>query len=223
MLQAQPTGGVLRKPKDFALPTGQMTDTSPEMPPERIESGLADVVIFSADEQLPIPSHLIHPNLDHRQITKIARNMVIGAMQPEVILRSEGISDEQFQRYVRHSELYKRVYDTFLLEWQSPLSTNKRIAILSAILLEDGLMDLALRMVNADTPFNSAIEAAKALAKFAGIGESTGQQSLAPSERFTINIITSQTSERLEVQQVTEGKSAHPPILLEPHREDPKA
>ena len=165
-----------------------MTDTNPKMPHELVESGLADVESFSTGDQLPGPIHQVHPNLDHRQITKIARQMVIGAMQPEVVLRSEGITDEQFQRFIRPTELYRRVYNTFLLEWQSPLSTNKRIAILSAVLLEDGLMDLALRMVDGNTPFNSAIEAAKALAKFAGIGESTGQQSLAPSERFTVTI-----------------------------------
>ena len=189
-----------------------MTDTNPEMPFEPVETGLANVEIPSTDELDTAPLHLVHhPNLDVRQITKIARNMVMGAMQPEMILRSEGISDEQFQRYIRPTELYRRVYDTFLLEWQSPLSTNKRIAILSAILLEDGLMDIALRMVNAETPFNSAIEAAKALAKFAGIGESTAQQSLAPSERFTINIITSDQS------KIT-ASTPPSPVLPDPQR-----
>ena len=172
-----------------------MTDTNPETPFERVETGLEDVEIVPTDELSTAPWHLVaHPNLDVRQVTKIARNVVTGVFQLDVVLHEVGISREQFDRYIAPSELYRRVYDTFLLEWQSPLSTNKRIAILSAILLEDGLMTLAARMVNADTPFNSAIECAKSLAKFAGIGESTGQQSLAPSERFTINIITSETS-----------------------------
>lgn len=198
-----------------------MTDTNPEMPFDQVETGLENVEIVPTAELDTAPLYLVaHPNLDHRQIAKIAREMVIGALQPEVILRSAGISEEQFQRYIRPTELYKRVYETFLLEWQSPLSTNKRIAILSAVLLEDGLMDIALRMVDGNTPFNSAIEAAKALAKFAGIGESTAQQSLAPSERFTINIITSEAGHATQIQQVTERQSGPPPILIEPPRKD---
>ena len=200
-----------------------MDDTDPQMPFIPIETGLADAEVYQSAD---LSSHALHPNLNPNQVAKLARQMVMDILDEGMILRAAGISQEQFERFVKPTELYRRVYSTFLLEWQSPLSTNKRIAIMAAALLEDGLIDIADRMTDKREPLNHAVEAAKTLAKFAGVGESAAQGSLAPSERFTINIITSREADKISVAQSPQSEpipeNRQRQIDLAPIRLEPK-
>ena len=196
-----------------------MDDNESQKPFVPIETGLMDAKIYQSGD---LPITVLRPNINANQIAKLARHMIMDILTEDVVLRAAGLSQEQFEQFVKPTELYRRVYDTFFLEWHSPLSTNKRIAIMSAALLEDGLLDIADRMTDKREPLNHAIEAAKTLAKFAGIGEPTSQGSLAPGERFTINIITSKADQRLEIPQISKRQSTTSPILIEPRRQDEK-
>lgn len=125
-------------------------------------------------------------DLSSQQMAALAREMAIGIKDPRLVCESFGVTQAQFDAYVRPHAFYKKAFDAFVLEWESALSTNKRIALQSAAALEDGLPRLSARMANGAEGLPAVTEVAKLLAKLAGVGEEKRQ--VAEGERFTITI-----------------------------------
>ena len=150
-----------------------------------VETGFEDAEVY---ERADLPSAPLHPNLTANQIAALAREMAMDIRTEEIILRSAGITKGQFETFIAINPLYRRAYETFVMEWESALSTNKRIAIEAASALEDSLPHLALRMTDDKEQLNQVVEAAKLFAKLAGAGEV--QAGPAAGERFSITIIT---------------------------------
>ena len=134
-----------------------------------------------SDDKLPIPI-----DLEPAQIATIAREMAVAIKNPVLILEAMGVSQAQFDAYVRPNAFYKRAYEAFVLEWESALSTNKRIALQSAAAIEDVLPKLSARMSNGQEGLTAITETAKLLAKLAGIGEE--KRNVGEGERFSITI-----------------------------------
>ena len=149
-----------------------------------IETGFAGLKLPNPAE-LPVPAH--QPDLTLHELVKIARLMVMNIRPMAITLRSFSITAAQFEAWVQRHPIYQNAFKTFMLEWESPLNTKQRIAIESAAALEDAIPDIAVRMADASTPFNQVIEGAKALAKFAGVGEQ-GQENTDTAQRVSINI-----------------------------------
>ena len=150
-----------------------------------IETGFADIEVY---EQPDMSSAPLHPDLTANQIAAIAREIAMAIRSEVTILRAAGITKAQFETFVAVNPLYKRAYETFVVEWESALSTNKRIAIEAAAGLEDALPHLALRMTDDKEQLNQKVETAKLFAKLAGAGEV--KEGAAVGERVFISIIT---------------------------------
>jgi hypothetical protein len=150
-----------------------------------VETGFEDAEVY---ERADLPSAPLHPNLTANQIAALAREKAMDVRTEEVVLRSAGITKGQFETFVIVNPLYKRAYETFVMEWESALSTNKRIAIEAAAALEDSLPYLGLRMIDDKEQLNQVVEAAKLFAKLAGAGEV--KEGPAAGERYVINITT---------------------------------
>lgn len=133
-----------------------------------LTTGLLDTPVYETDERSRPP---VHPNLSLNQIAILAREMAMAIRDPAITLRAAGITLEQFEVFIMPNPLYKRAFEAFLLEWESALSTNKRIAIEAAAALEDTLPGLTRRMQDERNSLTSATEAAKLFAKLAGAGE----------------------------------------------------
>ena len=134
-----------------------------------------------SDLTLPTPI-----NLEPAQVAALAREMAIAIKDPHHILEAMGVSQAQFDAYVRPSAFYKRAYEAYVVEWESALSTNKRIALQSAAAIEDILPKLSARMSNGQEGLTAVTETAKLLAKLAGIGEE--KRNVGEGERFSIVI-----------------------------------
>jgi hypothetical protein len=177
-----------------------------------VETGFEDAEVY---ERADLPSAPLHPNLTANQIAALAREKAMDVRTEEVVLRSAGITKGQFETFVIVNPLYKRAYETFVMEWESALSTNKRIAIEAAAALEDSLPYLGLRMIDDKEQLNQVVEAAKLFAKLAGAGEV--KEGAPTGERFSISIVLSD-KDRVEAsispRVVSEEQVALPPILL---------
>jgi hypothetical protein len=127
----------------------------------------------------------VHPDLDANRLAVLAREMAMAIQPVEKILASVGISQAQFEKFILPNAFYKRAYESFVLEWESALSTNRRIALGAAAILEDSLPKLNARMINDINPLSSVTETAKLFAKLAGAGET---KEVTSGERFNITI-----------------------------------
>ena len=134
-----------------------------------------------SDQTLPTQIDLLPA-----QMAALAREMAIAIKDPSLILEAMGVTQAQFDAYVRPNAFYKRAYEAFVIEWESALSTNKRIALQSAAALEDVLPKLSARMSNDKEGLPAVTDTAKLLARLAGVGEA--QRQTEAGERFTINI-----------------------------------
>ena len=195
------------------------------------EEEIIDLPLFVTAPVTGVP----HPHLDEPQMVVLARDMAWNIRDPDIILGALGVTQEQFDTHVKRNAFYKRAYETFLVEWESANSTNKRIAVKSAAALEDLLPSIGARMANAKEGLPAVVETAKLFAKLAGAGEEKRDSS--PGEKFTITInlgadklrfeeTVGKGIEILEVQQLSEGTNAEAEIrpiregdTLQPHGE----
>ena len=156
-------------------------------------------------------------NLEPAQIAMLAREMAVAIKDPHLILEAMGVTQAQFDTYVRPNAFYKRAFEAFVLEWESALSTNKRIALQSAAAIEDILPKLSARMSNGQEGLPAVTETAKLLARLAGIGEE--KRNVAEGERFSI-VINLGADTKLQYNETIGGA---PVIDLDPTSPSPVA
>lgn len=139
----------------------------------------------SHPDHLPVPAVPLPAGFGVNQLAQLARHIATDMHEIEEVLTVFKLTPEQY-KFIETIPFYKNALDSALIEWNSPMSTNKRIAIKAAAAFEDGMIPLAGRMTKADEPYPAQIECAKLFAKVAGIGEQkAGDLS---SEKFTITI-----------------------------------
>ncbi len=131
----------------------------------------------------PLPTQI---NLNQSEIAALAREMAIAIKDPDLVLETFRITRDQFEAYVLKNTFYKRAFEAFVIEWESALSTKKRIELQSAAAIEDVLPKLSARMSSGTEGLGAVTETAKLLAKLAGIGED--KKTPTEGERFSITI-----------------------------------
>jgi hypothetical protein len=127
------------------------------------------------------------PPLDYTQLAKLAREIAMDIKERHIVLQEFNLNDTQYDFLVEHNDFYKQALQAASLEWHAPLSTQERIKLEAAAILEDAMPGLGARLQNTREQLPGVVEAAKLFAKIAGVGErETGAG--APGERFVINI-----------------------------------
>ena len=127
------------------------------------------------------------PDLTPSQLAHLARDFAMDIKERHVILKSHGLTDVQYDFLEENNSFYKQALHAACIEWHAPLSTQDRIKVEAAAILEDSLIGLGARMQNKSEGLPGVIEAAKLFAKVAGVGErEAGVGNI--GERFTINI-----------------------------------
>lgn len=127
------------------------------------------------------------PPLDWPTLAKLAREIAMDIKERSVILSEIKLNAAQYEFLEANNEFYRTALAAACKEWHAPLSTQERLKIEAAAILEDGLVGLGTRMSNRAEGLPGVIEAAKFFAKVAGVGEREAGSSH-PGERFTINI-----------------------------------
>lgn len=127
------------------------------------------------------------PHMDFPALAKLAREVAMDIKERHVILQEFKLTQAQYDFLEANNEFYAQALKAACTEWHAPLTTQERIKVEAAAILEDSLLGLGGRMQSKTEGLPGVIEAAKLFAKIAGVGErEVGQGS--PGERFTINI-----------------------------------
>lgn len=132
-------------------------------------------------------SMLAMPALTYADLAKLAREIAMDIKERHVALKDFNLTDAQYDFLESHNDFYKQALKAACIEWHSPLSTQERIKLEAAAILEDGLPGLGARMQNKSEQLSGVVEVAKLFAKVAGVGEREAGMAT-PGERFTINI-----------------------------------
>jgi hypothetical protein len=166
---------------------------------------------------------VVLPDLKSSDLAKLAREIAMDIKERHVVLKEHGLSQAQYDFLEAHNEFYKSALSAACIEWHAPLSTQERIKVEAAAILEDSLLGLGLRMQNKSEGLPGVIEAAKLFAKVAGVGEREVGSSNS-GERFVINIdlgggqkITASTT---PTQIVADAPDPQPALLHDPKGKD---
>lgn len=127
------------------------------------------------------------PDLSWPELSRLARDMAMDIKERHVILAEHKLTQTQYDFLETHNDFYRNALAAACTQWHAPLSTQERIKVEAAAILEDSLLGLGSRMQNRAEGLPGVIEAAKLFAKVAGVGEPSGG-GVSSGERFVINI-----------------------------------
>ncbi len=127
------------------------------------------------------------PTLDWPALSKLAREIAMDIKERHAVLAAFTLTETQYEFLEANNEFYKAALASACKEWHAPLTTQERLKVEAAAILEDSLPGLGARMQNKAEGLPGVIEAAKLFAKVAGVGERESGNAT-PGERFTINI-----------------------------------
>jgi hypothetical protein len=123
---------------------------------------------------------------DIHKVAEVVRDKAVNFLDETELLKKHNLTKPQYDRIAK-SEYFQQALKVAVADWAKPTSTEQRVAIMSALALELSLPLVTARMHGRNEPLTGVIEAAKFLAKCAGIGEENRGQKGA-QERFTIHI-----------------------------------
>lgn len=161
-----------------------------------------------------------------QSIAALVRDLAVNMYDLDYILTKHKLSQQEYDALCEN-EFFKRAMEVAAVEWNSPMSTHKRLAMQASIGLEDAMPLMAARMLKQSEPVANIVELAKIFTKIAGVGEEKTQA--APTEKFHItidlggDIVTfekNRPAERvLEVRSQPEGDSPALTLPAQPEGE----
>lgn len=126
------------------------------------------------------------PSLTDNTMLKIAREIAMDIRPLEDILKTWDLSSEAWSK-LASNPTFNRLVASETEAWQSAGNTPERVKHKSAVMLEEWLPELYMRLHDNSENLNAKLEGGKLLAKLAGVGE-RGPNEAGPSEKFTITI-----------------------------------
>lgn len=101
-------------------------------------------------------------------VREIAQNMY----DLPVVLKKFGLTEGQYER-IRTNKFFQKALEATVIEWNSPQNAKRRIAMESAIALEDALPDVVARLKVKTEPLPGIVALVKILSEISGL---VGQQ-----------------------------------------------
>jgi hypothetical protein len=153
------------------------------------------------------------PPMSPSELARLAREIAMDIKERPGVLKEYKLTETQYEFLEANNDFYKAALQAACIEWHAPLTTQERIKVEAAAILEDSLLDIGSRMRTKSEPLTGVVEAAKLFAKVAGVGErelGTGT----PGERFIINIDLG-GDQKLVVSATTPPPAAAQPHLVE--------
>jgi hypothetical protein len=120
-----------------------------------------------------------------QRVASLVRDCSTNMYELPFILKTHGLTQAQYD-HLAATEAFQSTLASMTAEWNAIGNTKQRLALESAIALEDAMPVLGASLSKAKDPTPAVIELAKLFAKMAGLGEST--QANAPTEKFKIVI-----------------------------------
>jgi len=148
-------------------------------------------------------------DLDEFALAKLAREIAMNIRPVPVVLQDFGLTETAFYEITKNP-FFQRARDQFALEWNSMLTTNERVKLISAYALEQALPRLTKRMMG-DEPLAAAADVAKLFSRNAGLGEAKAEGK--SNERFQITINLGADKEVYDKAIAIECAADTPPAL----------
>lgn len=164
-----------------AVPVTTAVSPQPDIPTEKSVAGLTPAGVQAAKALVQLPT------LSAPDLAKLAREMAMDIKERHLILSEFNLTQVQYDFLEANNAFFRSALHAACIEWHAPLSTEERIKVEAAAILEDSLPGLGARMQNKGEGLPGVIEAAKLFAKVAGVGERQSG-SAGTGERFVINI-----------------------------------
>lgn len=128
------------------------------------------------------------PNWTLARVSGLVRDLAMNLYDESVTLQKHGLTPEQFLAF-KDNEFFQRALQQATLEWHSPHSTQKRLAMESAIAIEDALPTVSARLSAKNEPLSDVVALLKILSEMAGItGAKAIAQNAGTGEKFKIVI-----------------------------------
>lgn len=135
------------------------------------------------DENLPSLS-----GSDHVTQLKLAREIAMDIRPLEDILSAHGIDHARWET-IHSNPRFQALLRSEVESWQSATNTAERVKIKSLAFVEESLPEFFARAHDRREPLNSKVEVLKTVAKFAGVGGSGVDGSVAGEKLMvTINL-----------------------------------
>ncbi len=142
-------------------------------------------------EDAPVPAVIAHAPLPAGfsipGIVALARDLAIGMYDEPALLKKHEITAEQYAT-LQSVPYFQKVVAQLAEEWHAPKSAQQRLAIQTAVGLEQVLPDVIARATVKHEPLNGVAQLVKVLADIAGANQTAGKQQAAPREQFKITI-----------------------------------
>ena len=151
-------------------------------------------------------------DLDEFALAKLAREIAMNIRPAAVILQDFGLTETAFYEITKNP-FFQRARDQFALEWNSMLTTNERVKLISAYALEQALPRLTKRMMG-DEPLAAAADVAKLFSRNAGLGEARADGK--SNERFQITINLGADKEVYDKAIAIEGSTERQAVAAMP-------
>lgn len=129
----------------------------------------------------PLPAEFSVP-----AVVALARDLAIGMYDQDVILKRHQLSAEQYAT-LEAVPYFQAVVKQMAEEWNSPKNSQQRLAIQTAVGLEEVLPDVIARAKVKNEPLQGVAQLVKVLADICGASGNTRQQAPA-GEKFKITI-----------------------------------
>lgn len=121
------------------------------------------------------------------QVVALARDLAMDMYDRPVLLKKHGITDSQYAT-LEGIPYFVNVVKQLSEEWNAPKSSQQRLAIQTAVGLEEVLPDVIARAKIKNEPLQSVAALVKVLADIAGANQSANRQAAPAREQFKITI-----------------------------------
>lgn len=151
------------------------------------DTGLGDLTA-AVTKHLPTAKKEMPPNWTLTRVSALVRDLAMGLYDEAVILKKHQLDYEEYATF-KDNEFFQRTLQQAASEWNSPHSTLKRLAMESAVAVEDALPTVAARLSKPNEPLSDVVSLLKILSEMAGItGAKAVAQTQGTGEKFKIVI-----------------------------------
>lgn len=162
----------------------------------------------------PAPTAKIPMGWTVQRVGALVRDVAANLYDTDVILKTHGLTEAQYAT-LSVNEFFKKALEAETVVWHAPNNAQKRLALQSAIALEDTLPDVVARMKDRNAPLAAVASLVKILSEIVGLTGATVPQQGPSADRIKITInlggdiaAFEKTPAPVEVQSQPEGAGA---------------
>src|SRR3954471_15324696 len=136
---------------------------------------------------MTLPTLNLDPGITEERMRVLAREIAMDIYTLEEIIHFTGTTIEEMER-IKATPFFERLLASELEAWNGALNANERVKVKAAAAVEHFLPELHTRVLDPQENLNAKVEAAKFVAKLAGMGMDRVNVNDAGGDRFSVTI-----------------------------------